>query len=366
MARYVGPHSTIAGNSARLFRYGADAFPQMSRAIARATKRVFIEMYILDELVGHTFEEPVREAVQRGAQVYVLYDSLGSMSAPREFLDRLVQAGAQVRAVNPLSGLSARWLPRDHRKLVVIDDESAFVGGYNLSRQWESRLKGGLNWRDDVLFIEGPVVRELSQRFRASWRYHVGERLPPPRRTTYAAEPGVNAYVLSSRRALIRAYRRAIDASRASVMLAHAYFVPPREVIDALCRAARRGVQVTLILNQRSDHWYMLFGARGTYEELLEAGVQIHEWAGYFLHSKTAVVDGTWATVGSFNLDSVSRRWTHELNVCLADTTWAGRLEAELRADLAGCRRIEPAGWRSRPLKHRALETLCRPFAPLL
>jgi cardiolipin synthase len=297
-------------------------------------------------------------------RVQVLYDAVGNWRVPRRFYQRLREAGVDVRPFKPLS---LRWLwsfvRRDHRKLLAVDGEVAFVGGLNVAAQWAPAGHGDA-WRDDVLRVEGPAVRAVERSFRASWRFHFGRRgrrlqalrlLRAQRRLPWPG--GVSLAILSNRRSIHRAYLPAIAGARRSVRIAAAYFVPDRRLVRALQDAAARGVQVELLLNGKCDHPWLQVIARAFYRRLLRAGIRIYELCSVNLHSKTAVVDGVWGTVGSFNLERTSLWLNHEVNVVFADAELGGALERRFVQDSRRCRRVELARWQ-RPFWERLLERL--------
>lgn len=379
--RYLDPaHPLIPGNGLKLLRDGVEAFPAMLQAIQLARRWVRLETYMfVDDAVGHVFGRALAEAAERGVRVTVLYDWLGSWSTRRSFFRALNERGVDVRPFKPLSlqGRLGRLIRRDHRKILIVDGEVAFVGGVNIAAHWAPRRPSeplnGDGWRDDVLRIEGPAVALLERRFAASWRMQWKHRIR--RRRPFDASslcsPGsargdVRLTVLSSRRAIHAAYVRAINAARRSVMIAAAYFVPDRRMLAAIKDAARRGVRVVLVMAGKSDHPAVTFASRALYERLLELGVRIYEWTDGVLHAKTAVVDGTWGTIGSFNLERMSLRFNHEVNVFFVDPRVGRAIEESFQVDCARCRPVELEAWRKRPWWQRLVERVAWLFRKLL
>ncbi|NOK05675.1 MULTISPECIES: cardiolipin synthase ClsB [Myxococcus] len=366
LSRYYLPrrHGVVQGNACQLLRDGAEAYPAMLEAIRGARRYVRLETYMfVSDAVGELFGEALAEAAERGVHVKVLYDAVGSWTSRRSFFSGLRARGVDIRAFKPFSlsrGLR-HLLRRDHRKILVVDGEVAFTGGVNISAHW-APAESGAAWRDDVLRIEGPAVHELERCFSATWRmmfqgrfHRLTRRLerlhnPPPR------HGAVGLAVLSSRRSIHRAYLHAIRRARRSVLVAAAYFIPDRRMVMALREAARRGVEVHLLLNARSDHPILEFMARAFYERLLGAGVRIFEWQRGVLHAKTAVVDGVWGTIGSFNLERLSLAFNHEVNAVFADRRLGQQLEDSFRTDCGDCREVTLAEFRRRPLWQKLLE----------
>lgn len=363
---YIGRRGRrmMPGNELKLLRDGVEAFPEMLDAIRQARRKIRLEVYMfIDDAVGELFGRALVEAAQRGVQVKVLYDWLGSLETRRSFFRRLRAQGVDVRAFKPLSfarGIGA-LIRRDHRKILVVDGEIAFVGGINVAAHWAPRGHGG-GWRDDVMRVEGPAAQTLERLVCASWRMEAHKRLYrlrrrfSKRRQQLLARGDVKAVVLSSRHAIHRAYLRAIGHARHSVLIANAYFLPDRRLLAAIKQAAQRGVVVKLILAGKSDHPIVTWAARALYDRMLRWGVRIHEWYDGVLHSKTAVVDGTWGTIGSFNLEPMSLRFNHEVNLVFTDRRWGGALERSLQDDCDKCRRVDPIQWARRPWWRRAVE----------
>lgn len=375
--RYFGAKENlrlIPGNRVTLLRDGVDAFPEMLAAIRSAKQRVRLETYIfMDDAVGQLFARALVDAAQRGVRVTVLYDALGSWKARGAFFREMRKQGVDVHAFRPFSwskGLR-RLVQRDHRKLLVVDGEIAFVGGINIAAEWAPKHHPeGDGWRDDALRVEGPAAAQLERRFCASWRVAVQERLRAWRHRTVVSEDTVrgdlSVGILSSRRSIHRAYVNAVNAATRTVMIAAGYFIPDRKMLHALMDAANRGVHVALILAGKSDHQFVTWATRGFYGRMLEAGVQVYEWCDAVLHAKTAVVDGTWATIGSFNLERMSLFYNHEVNVVFADPRYAKPIEESFLHDSHLCRKITLEEYRKRPIWRRGLERLAYLFRKIL
>lgn len=375
--RYFGDKEKLRlvhGNRVTLLRDGVDAFPEMLSAIRSAKKRVRLETYIfMDDALGDLFARELIAAADRGVRVTVLYDALGSWRAKSAFFKNMRKNGVDVHAFRPFSfseGIK-RLVQRDHRKLLVVDGEIAFVGGINIAAEWAPIGRGGGGgWRDDALRVEGPAAAQLEMRFCASWRVAVRERLRVWRHRTMSLPPppkgDLPVAILSSRRSIHRAYLTAIQAAMTSVLIAAGYFIPDRKLLNALTAASKRGVEVALILAGKSDHPFLTWASRGFYGKLLEAGVHIYEWCDVVLHAKTAVVDGAWATVGSFNLERMSMFYNHEVNVAFVDPRYAKNIEDSFRNDSHLCCRITLEDWKKRPLWRRALERLAYAFRRIL
>jgi cardiolipin synthase A/B len=379
LARYYLPaaHAPLAGNACELLRDGTEVYPAMLHAIRCARRYVHLETYMfLSDAVGELFGEALAEAAGRGVHVKVLYDAVGSWSSRGDFFESLRARGVDIRPFKPINSLARgvrHLFRRDHRKILSVDGEVAFIGGVNIAVHWAPRGHGGECWRDDVLRVEGPAVHELERRFVATWRmafqdkfrsWREGRRLRKQlrRQPVKGIQGGVGLAVLSNRRSIHRAYLHAISRARKSVLVAAAYFVPDRRLLGALRDAALRGVEVRLLLNARGDHPWIMTATRSFYEKLLTAGVRIFEWEQCVLHSKTAVVDGAWGTIGSFNLERMSFRFNHEVNAVFTDPRLGRQMDAAIRGDCAQGREVHLAEFRRRPLWHKLLERVLYAF----
>ena len=378
LARYYLPrhHAVLRGNACQVLRDGVEAYPAMLAAIEGARRYIHLETYMfISDAVGELFGEALAEASERGVHVTVLYDALGSWTSRRGFFEALRARGVDVRPFKPFNSLSRglrHLLRRDHRKILAVDGDVAFIGGVNISAHWAPEGQGGA-WRDDVLRVEGPAVYELERRFVATWRMAFQERFRSwrearrqRRRAARMARGEVSLAVLSSRRSIHRAYLHAIARARRSVLVAAAYFIPDRKMMAALREAAQRGVEVSLLLNAKSDHPWLVHATRAFYEKLLTAGVRIFEWQRCVLHTKTAVVDGVWGTIGSFNLERRSLLFNHEVNAVFADPRLGRLLEESFRADCGSCQEVELAEFRRRPLWQKLFERVLYTFRKVL
>ncbi len=361
------------GHAVRILRDGALAFPAMLAGIRAARRAVGFENFIVaDDATGRDFTAALGAARRLGARVRVIYDPIGTLLVRGgSVARRLAEAEIEARPFRPLSPLAPwSWLRlrhRDHRKLLVCDDLVAFVGGICISDHWAPSDRGGAGWRDTAVSIRGPAVGDLQLAFERMW---VRARLEPPRPAEPPRPPrekGEAAVIVvgdhpgSGRVAAIYAWLA--DRAESTIELTDAYFVAPVPVLQALARAARRGVRVRLLVPGRNNHPVAGLAARRIYQPLLDAGAEIHEWTGVMLHAKTAVVDGFITLVGSSNLDPLSLRRNYELNALVADPE-VGRAMRELfAADLLKATPVKPQEWRRRPRRARLAEAVATLFA---
>jgi cardiolipin synthase len=339
-----------------------------------------METYILDDdEVGQRFAHALIAKQQQGVQVNLIRDSVGTLGTPPAFFQQLTDSGVQVLEFNPINPLLSRkqWTlnQRDHRKLLIVDGHTAFLGGINISSVYSGgsfsqrsrhRPDTGVAWRDTDLQLQGPVVAELQKLFLATWEKQKGEPLPGKNYfpSSEHAGPHVVRAIGSSPDdpfSLIYAtLLSAIASAEVSVNITNAYFAPDPQLLDALEAAAGRGVGVTLILPSQTDSWLVFHAGRNYYDRLLRAGVKIHERRGVILHSKTALIDGVWATVGSTNLDWRSFLHNYELNAVVLGPAFGKQVQVMFDKDLAASETITLEQWKRRPLDLRVKEWFAR------
>jgi cardiolipin synthase len=372
------------GNQVRLLQDGPATYQAMYAAILSARDHINLETYILDDdEVGQRFAQALIAKQEEGVQVNLIRDSVGTLDTPAAFFQQLSDSGVKVLEFNPINPLLSRkeWAlnQRDHRKLLIVDGHTAFLGGINISSVYSggsfrkgSRSKtrsgseSGPAWRDTDLQLQGPVVAELQKLFLATWASQQGEPLPEK---NYFPPPGqvgphvVRAIGSSPDEPYSLIYvtlLSAIASAEVSVNITNAYFAPDPQLLEALEAAARRGVDVTLILPSQTDSWLIFHAGRNYYDRLLSAGVKIFERRGVILHSKTALIDGVWATIGSTNLDWRSFLHNYELNAVVLGPDFGRQVQAMFDKDLAASEAITLEQWRRRPLDLRLKEWFAR------
>ena len=374
----VGTPLTV-GNKVTLLQDGPATYRAMFAAIRKAQSHINLETYIIeDDETGRQFADLLLEKQAQGIQVNLIYDSVGSIRTPRPFFERLRQAGIEVLEFNPINPLTAKkgWQinNRDHRKLLVIDGLVAFVGGINISGVYSSGsvvAKGNkttrqpIDWRDTQVQIEGPVVAEFQKRFVETWTNQKGKPLAakdyfPPLK---AAGKDLVRAVGSAKNTPYVIYLTLISAitnAEKQVHLVNAYFAPDPQLLRALSDAAKRGVDVKLILPGHTDSALVFHAGRSHYSDLLRAGVKIYERRDALLHSKTALIDGVWSCVGSTNLDWRSFLHNDELDAVILGREFAQRMQAVFDKDLAASDAIDLEQWERRPLRLRIREWAAR------
>jgi cardiolipin synthase len=364
------PELLRAGHGIALHRDGGEAYPRMLEAIRNARRSVLMEMYqFADDATGRKFADALTAGAQAGLDVRLLYDAVGSRATGNAFFGELRSKGVKVAEFQPL----ARWIAglafgrRNHRKLLVIDGRVAFIGGLNISNDYASLADGGLGWRDTLVELEGPCVLDQQKTFLALWTRL--RRNDPP----LPAEPAaplpqdtrvltVTSQSLRDRWEIARHYRHAIEQARDRVWIASAYFLPSLRFIRSLRAARRRGVDVRVLLPGRTDFAPVLYGMQRLFATLLFAGIRIFEWPGPMMHAKTMVVDGTWSTVGSYNIDRLSGFRNYELIAVVCDTGFGERMTTMFERDFAGSKEIKRKTWKLRGWGRQFLERLAYPF----
>ena len=364
----------VAGNHTQLLVDGTQTFAAMFAAIKRAKATINLEYYIFEDVEsgGEQLGDLLIAKQHEGVAVNIIYDAYGSDATAPAFFQRLKDAGIQVVQFNPVNPLNPVSLnSRDHRKMLVVDGGKAIVGGINLSTTYQSSgpgKSGGVenkpdqHWRDTDLEIDGPVVAQLQTLFLEHWSQQKG---PPLDREKYfpvvpASGTDVVRIVGSTPdKETPRFYVTLLSAIRnaeKNVWLSAAYFVPTDQEEEDIIGAARRGIDVRLLLPSESDSKMAMAIGRSHYAYLLEAGVKIYEIQNEVLHSKTASVDGVWTAVGSSNFDPRSVVFNDEVDALVLGSATAQDFQKMFEGDIAKARQIDLATWRRRPLQERVLE----------
>jgi cardiolipin synthase len=334
----------VGGNSVTILRDATENYPAWERAIGEARATIHFEMYIVQrDRTGRRFVDLLARKAREGVKVRLAYDWFGCGLAPLQGLFRpIVDAGGEVRAVNPPSlRIALGWVRRDHRKLLAIDGQIAFISGLCVGRMWEGNPDEGIEpWRDTGVAITGPAVAHAEQSFAETWRMTGGE-------IAESALPDVDAIAPTGDVALrviptdpftanlLRIDMLVSALARRTLWITDAYFIGTGPYLEALRRAAIDGVDVRLLLPQGSDVVWVVPVSRSLYRPLLESGVRIFEWNGAMVHAKTAVADSRWARIGSSNLNLNSWIGNWELDVAVEDEGVARTLEAHYLEDLA-------------------------------
>ncbi len=388
----------VIGNKVTLLIDGPVTYNAMFAAIKNAHDHINMESFIFEDgEVGQQFADLLIERQQNGVQVNLMYDSVGTIGTSAKFFDQLTKAGVQVLEFNPINPLKGKkaWAPnhRDHRKLLIIDGQTAFLGGINISSVYSSgsssggfsssgsnddqkKNKNGSNteggWRDTDVELEGPIVAQFQTLFIDSWNKQKGNPL-----TSKNYFPTLNSQGTEIVRAIgstpddpfslmYLTLISAITNAEKQVYLTNAYFVPDPQLLKSLIDAAGRGVDVRLILPEHTDSSAAYYAGRSYFTELLEGGVKIYERRGALLHAKTAIVDGVWVSVGSSNLDWRSAIDNDEVNAVILGRDFSKQMQAAYADDITASNEITLEKWEDRSILLKIKELTARLFGRIL
>jgi cardiolipin synthase len=356
------------GNKVVLLADGHGAYAAMFKAMKSAKDHINLESYIIeDDETGQKFADLLLQKQAQGVQVNLIYDSVGSMNTPATYFQRLRDGGIQVvefNAINPLK-TGGKWglTHRDHRKILIADGKVAIIGGINISEVYSSSPLGrrkdknaAIHWRDTDIQIEGPAVAELQKLFLDTWRKQKGPNLTEGRYFPDLKESGkalvriVGSTPGETNRIPFMMYVSAMSFAERSIHMTNSYFIPDVQIINALTDAAKRGVDVKILLPGTTDSQLALYAQRHYYTRLLKSGVKLYEHSTSLLHAKTAVIDEVWSTVGSTNMDNMSMLINDEVNAVILNKEFAVEMEKMFVRDLADSRQIQWAEWKKRPV----------------
>ncbi len=357
----------VEGNDLRLYTYGEELYTAMLQAIEHAEHEVLFETFIWkDDAVGRTFKQRLTEAAERGVRVYVIFDSFANLVVPRRFKRFSRQLHVLEYPLVPAIWrlLDPRRYARDHRKLLVVDGRIAFIGGFNIGARYATE------WRDTHLRLTGPVAAELHNAFVDFWNAHRQRghtALPSTPDRAWQSSIRVHRNDPTTLVFPIRAmYLEAIDRATRQISLTHGYFIPDRALLKALLDAAARGVDVRILLPERSNHVVADWLARGFYGRCLRGGIRLFLYRNAMIHAKTATIDSAWSTIGTANMDRLSLVGNFEINLEIYDAALAREMEHIFAHDLTNARELTLDEWRARSFLAKIGETVLLPLRPLL
>ncbi|HET7430519.1 MAG TPA: phospholipase D-like domain-containing protein [Nocardioides sp.] len=362
---------TVGDGEVTTYMFGTDLYDDMLAAIEGAQRQILFETYIWkgDE-VGLRFRSALADAAARGVEVFCIYDGFANLVVSPRF--KRFPSGMKVLRY-PV--YAAGWRPfdlrrygRDHRKILVVDEHVGFVGGYNIGTAYATE------WRDTHVRITGPGVWDLKRAFADFWNLNRRRRLGPSERpllleTASTWEPKIRFHRNVPRLWMfpIRSmYLEAIARASHNVWLTTAYFLPDPDFAEALTDAARRGVDVRLLIPHKSNHVVSDWISRGYFTQLLDAGVKVLRYRDAMVHAKTATIDGTWSTIGTANIDRLSLTGNYEIAVEVIDPGLAASLEQIFRVDESNSLELTKAEWEARDIYRRFTEFILNPLRPLL
>lgn len=352
----------IGGNKIQLLRSGAEYFPALEAAIHNATHEIYLQSYIYEaDATGIRIGNALKQAAQRKVAVNVLLDGFGCKDLSKQYVQELELAGVRVMFYRPKISpwtLKKNRLRRLHRKVAVIDNHVGFVGGINIIDDENTPQK--IPPRVDyAVRIEGALLPVIEKNVRQLWRrialthlwrtsnHEAHHRTKTPSKHTDSSMKA--AFVIRDnvlhRRDIEDAYLSAINHAQSEIIIANAYFVPGRRFRKALIEAAKRGVNVKLLLQGRMEY-FLMFATHAFYHVFLKNGIEIYEYRKSFMHSKVAVIDNYWSTIGSSNIDPFSLLLAHEANILVQNTAFAHELRADIEASINnGAHQVTKQSW---------------------
>jgi len=355
----------VGENKLKIYDYGRDLFDAMLAAIDAAQESIFLETYLWkDDADGQAFKEHLANKANQGVAVYVIFDSFGNTVVPRKF-----KVFSSNMHVLPYQALKRPWhlfdLRRyalDHRKILVVDGTTSFIGGYNLGSLYAT------SWRDTHLRIHGPASADLAQTFIDFWNLHTPRHMHFSRHYPRRFDPLVNFRGTNALRLTFPIrdmYIEAIDRAEHRIRLSNAYFVPDRILLDALKSAAGRGVDVRVLVPWVSNHVVVDWLTRGYFTECLKAGIRIFGYR-HMLHAKTCTIDGQWSTIGTANLDRLSSVGNYEINAEIYSEALAQQMEELFAYDITNAIELTAEMWLHRPPYSLLGERILSPLRLLL
>ncbi|EMI53951.1 cardiolipin synthase [Rhodopirellula sallentina] len=361
------------GNTAKLLIDGQATFDAILDNIDQAKSYVLFQFYILrDDELGQRCKEAFLKKAAQGVQVLVLYDELGSKDLSAEYINELRDGGVEIYPFNTTQGKGNRFRLnfRNHRKIVVIDGEVAFVGGHNVGDEYLGKHPTLTPWRDTHVELRGPVVLCVQTPFAEDWNWATGS-LPDlnwePKReeggeVVAACLPTGPADTLETGTLF---FLHAINSAKDRLWIVSPYFIPDEQLMSALQLAALRGVDVRILIPQNPDHLHVYLSGISYLEEAKEAGIEIYRYQPGFLHQKVWLIDDSVSLIGTANLDNRSMRLNFEVSMLMIDRVFASEVETMLEADFAKSQLATVAEYTERSLPFRFLVRVCRLLAPV-
>ena len=365
----------VGGNAVDILLNGEQIFPTLVDSLRAARRTITYAQYVYEDgPVSRDVAETLAERCRAGVGVSMLLDSFGSLNMPGEYVDMMRASGCHVTWFRPLSPFAIRrYNNRNHRRVVVIDGRVGFTGGSGVSRKWMGNGRVAEHWRDTDVRIEGPAVEYLQAAFAENWLEATGMVLGGDAYFPRPIQARGDVYVQVVRSttggattAMYTTLLLALSSARRSVYVTNPYFVLDEKMTAALLETVGRGVKVVVLVPGAIDHNIVRQASRGQFGRLLQAGIEIYEYAPALLHAKTMVIDGVWATIGSTNLDNRSLALDEELNVIMYDRGVAGQMERVFLEDVRHSKQVTYEKWKKRGFAARVLEVLALPIRDLL
>jgi cardiolipin synthase len=367
--RSAPQHVQVGEDATTLYTFGQDLYDDMLADIRSATSFIYFEWFIVKaDDTGQQFRDALIDAARRGVETYVILDTWGNFNQDPRFrhfpqMPHLYSMNFPFVRTGLFTGRS-RDKGRDHRKILVVDGNVGYAGGYNIGTLYAH------HWRDTHMRIAGPATWELENSFITMWNAYRKQNLPIlPSAGTHDWNPAIGAVENTPARNIYpisAIYYGALARAADHAWITMGYFIPDAPMMDALLEAARRGVDVRVIIPEYSNHIYADWAGRPYYEALLGCGVRIFLYREAMVHAKTMTVDGKWSTVGTANIDRLSLRGNFEINMEIFDEGFAHAMENVFRRDLTNCRELTLDEWKKRGQLARIGERIIGSLAPLL
>ena len=355
----------IGENTVQIYAYGHDLYESMLSAIDTAQQSIYLETYIWkDDQVGQEFKQKLICKANQGIDVYVIFDSFANTVVPSIFkaFPTNIHVLKYQSFNKPWYIFDPRRYTLDHRKILAVDDSIGFIGGFNLGSLYET------TWRDTHLRMKGPATAHLAQSFIDFWNQHTPDQDHITQHYPRRFDPLINLRGTSALRLTFPIrdmYIEAIDKAERSILLSNAYFVPDRVLLDALKSAAKRGVNVEILVPWISNHVIADWLTRGHFAECLKAGIHIFGYRN-MLHAKTCTIDGEWSTIGTANLDRLSSVGNYEINVEVYSKKLAHQMEELFKCDRSNSFELTLEQWLQRPWYTILSERILSPLRALL
>lgn len=362
----------VPGNRAQVLLNGDEIFPAMLAAIRQAKTTITFANFMYEQGdIARDMAEALAERCRAGVGVNVLLDAVGSKNMPRAYKETMKRSGCHVASYHSLNPLALKRINhRNHRRVLVVDGRIGFTGGTGVGEKWTGNGRGRDHWRQTDVRVEGPIVRQIQAAFAENWREATGMLLsgdayfPDIARRGRLVAQTIKSSPASGAADAYLLFLLAIEGARSSILLTNPYFVPDGTMTDAIVRAAKRGVDVSIITAGVADtnlDRLVREASHAHFGRVLDAGAKIYEYGPALLHAKTMVVDGRWVSIGSANLDNRSFNLNNELNLAFMDRALAARMTEVFREDLKFTKRVGYDDWQ----RHRVRNALYLPLIPL-
>ncbi|MEF2968229.1 cardiolipin synthase [Paenibacillus sp. M1] len=376
MAQRIARTPFSMATRTRVLTNGDETFSTLLRELKKARHHIHMEYYIYRaDAIGREIQKTLIERAKAGVQVRFMYDAVGSIGLPKSFVKELRDAGAKVGIYGEVRflALSSRVNYRNHRKIVVIDGNTGFLGGLNVGDEYLSRSKTYGFWRDTHMLVKGEAVRSMQITFLQDWEYVTGERIMDLEYLSPELEQGCSGAVQvipsgpdKETSTMKDIFFAMITSAKKSVWLATPYFIPDEDILTALRVAAMSGIDVRILFPAKPDKWLPFLASHSYFPSLLEVGVKIYEYEKGFLHSKLLIADGEVATVGTANMDMRSFHLNFEVNMLLVQSDSVKKIVKDFERDLLSTKVINRKIFMKKRIVVRFMESAARLLSPLL